>query len=76
MLSAVGHPVAVNPDGLLERHAQSHGWPIVIFSRRTKTVIRRTAAGVASTAIAAGTFAAGLELGTRRGHRRRHRAAV
>ena len=46
MLEAVGHPVAVNPDAKLERHARRHGWPVVIFSQRTKTVIRRTAAGV------------------------------
>ena len=69
MLSAVGHPVAVNPDSKLERHARSHGWPVVIFSRRTKTVVRRTAAGLASAGLAAGTFAAGLELGTRRARR-------
>ena len=61
--SAVGHPVAVNPDGKLERHARTHGWPVVIFSERTKTVIRRTAAGVASTGLAAGTFVAGMEFG-------------
>src|SRR5690606_23830390 len=36
MLSAVGHPVAVNPDSKLERHARTHGWPVVIFSQRTK----------------------------------------
>ncbi len=71
MLSAVGHPVAVNPDSKLERHARAHGWPVVIFSQRTKTVIRRTAAGVASLGLAAGTFAAGLELGTRRAMSRR-----
>jgi HAD superfamily hydrolase (TIGR01490 family) len=70
MLEAVGHPVAVNPDARLERHARDHGWPIVIFSARTKTVIRRTAAGAASTALAAGTFIAGVELGTRRARRR------
>jgi HAD superfamily hydrolase (TIGR01490 family) len=69
MLQAVGHPVAVNPDAKLERHARAHGWPIVIFSQRTKTVIRRTAAGVASTALAAGTFVAGVEVGTRRARR-------
>jgi HAD superfamily hydrolase (TIGR01490 family) len=69
MLRAVGHPVAVNPDSKLERHARAHGWPIVIFSQRTKTVIRRTVAGVASTALAAGGFAAGLEVGTRRARR-------
>lgn len=66
MLSAVGHPVAVNPDSKLERHARAHGWPVVIFSQRTKTVIRRTMVGVASAGLAAGTFAAGVELGTRR----------
>ena len=33
MLSAVGHPVAVNPDGKLERHARANGWPVVVFSR-------------------------------------------
>ena len=69
MLEAVGHPVAVNPDSKLERHARRHGWPVVIFSQRTKTVIRRTVAGVASTGLAIGTFAAGLELGTRRARR-------
>ena len=36
MLEAVGHPVAVNPDSKLERHARRNGWPIVIFSQRTK----------------------------------------
>ncbi len=69
MLSAVGHPVAVNPDSKLERHARRHGWPVVIFSQRTKTVIRRTAAGLASAGLAVGTFAAGLEMGTRRAGR-------
>ena len=69
MLSAVGHPVAVNPDGKLERHARANGWPVVVFSERTKTVIRRTVAGAASTALAAGTFVAGLELGHAAGGR-------
>ena len=66
MLSLVGHPVAVNPDGKLERHARAHGWPVVIFSQRTKTVIRRTMVGVGSTAVAAGTFAAGVKVGMHR----------
>ena len=47
MLSAVGHPVAVNPDSKLERHAREQGWPIVIFSQQTKSVIRRTSSPVA-----------------------------
>jgi len=66
MLSLVGHPVAVNPDGKLERHARAHGWPVVIFSQRTKKVIRRTMVGVGSTAVAAGTFAAGVKVGMHR----------
>lgn len=66
MLNAVGHPVAVNPDKQLAQHARLHGWPIVIFSQRTKTVIRRSAAGLAATGVAAGGFAAGLEFGKRR----------
>lgn len=59
MLTAVGHPVAVNPDAKLERHARRQGWPIVIFSRRTKAVVRRTTEALAATALAAGSFAVG-----------------
>jgi HAD superfamily hydrolase (TIGR01490 family) len=59
MLETVGHPVAVNPDGKLERIAHDHGWPIVIFSRHTKSVIRRTTTGVAAAGVAAVAFAAG-----------------
>ncbi len=29
LLSAVGHPYAVNPDRALRRTARSHGWPIL-----------------------------------------------
>ena len=29
LLEAVGHPVAVDPDPLLARHAQERGWPII-----------------------------------------------
>lgn len=28
LLSAVGHPVVVNPDPMLARHAATHGWPV------------------------------------------------
>lgn len=54
MLGAVGHPVAVNPDSGLERHALGHGWPIVVFSRRSKAVLRRSLTGLGA-ALAAGT---------------------
>ena len=70
MLGAVGHPVAVNPDSTLARHARDQGWPIVTFSQRTKRVIRRSATGLASASVAAGTFALGLKLGSERAARR------
>jgi len=70
MLGAVGHPVAVNPDSTLARHARDHGWPIVTFSQRTKRVIRRSATGLASAGVAAGTFALGVKLGSERASRR------
>ncbi|HEX9259791.1 MAG TPA: HAD family hydrolase [Acidimicrobiales bacterium] len=66
MLEAVGHPIAVNPDGHLERVARQRGWPVVIFRRRTKTVMRRTTAVVAAGATAAGAFVAGVEVGRHR----------
>jgi HAD superfamily hydrolase (TIGR01490 family) len=33
MLSAVGHPTAVNPDRALRRAAAENGWPVLQFSR-------------------------------------------
>jgi HAD superfamily hydrolase (TIGR01490 family) len=66
MLQVVGHPVAVNPDSRLERHARRHGWPIVHFSQRSKQVIRRTVAGVGTTAIAGVSFAVGTKVGARK----------
>jgi HAD superfamily hydrolase (TIGR01490 family) len=66
MLQAVGHPVAVNPDARLARHARAHGWPIVHFSQRTKSVIRRSVAAAAASGIAAGSFAAGTVYAKRR----------
>jgi len=66
MLEAVGHPVAVNPDTKLERIATRRSWPVVIFNRRTKAVIRRTTAGVGTVALAAGSFSAGWKLSARR----------
>ena len=74
MLEAVGHPVAVNPDAKLERHARRNGWPIVIFSQQTKSVVRRTAASVGTIGIAGASFAAGIAVaGSRDAKRRRRR---
>jgi HAD superfamily hydrolase (TIGR01490 family) len=61
MLRAVGHPVAVNPDAKLERVAGEKGWPVVVFHRRTKAVIRRTTQAVGAVGLAAGGFATGLK---------------
>ena len=66
MLDAVGHPVAVNPDAKLERHARRHGWPIVIFSQQTKSVLRRTAASIATVGVAGAGFVAGTVVTNRR----------
>ena len=63
MLQAVGHPVAVNPDTKLARHARAHGWPMVNFSQRTKSVIRRSVTAAGATAIACASFAAGARYG-------------
>jgi HAD superfamily hydrolase (TIGR01490 family) len=65
MLEAVGHPVAVNPDGTLARVAHDHGWPIVIFRRRTRRVVRRTTALVGAAAMAGTAFAGGVAVGKR-----------
>ena len=71
MLEAVWHPVAVNPDTRLERHARRHGWPIVIFSQRTKSVIRRSVSTAATVGIAGAGFLAGVKLGRQPPRRRR-----
>jgi phosphoserine phosphatase len=33
LLEAVGHPVAVDPDDVLERHARRRGWPVLKLER-------------------------------------------
>jgi hypothetical protein len=66
MLSAVGHPVVVNPDSRLERHARQHGWPVVHFRQQTRTVARRGLIITAGLGLAAGAFAIGAAAGARR----------
>jgi len=63
MLDAVGHPVAVNPDHMLETIAYHRGWPIVEFSRTRKKVIKRTTAISGATLVAAGAYAVGRRHG-------------
>jgi HAD superfamily hydrolase (TIGR01490 family) len=63
MLEVVGHPVAVNPDSELADLAHERGWPVVIFSRKTK---QRMAVGFGS-AIAVGAGLGSYLLGRRHG---------
>jgi HAD superfamily hydrolase (TIGR01490 family) len=63
MLELVGHPVAVNPDGPLESVAHQRGWPIVIFARRTKKVVKTTTASVGAVSLAGATYALGRRHG-------------
>ncbi|MGI9051925.1 MAG: HAD family hydrolase [Ilumatobacteraceae bacterium] len=65
MLEAVGHPVAVNPDGRLARRARLNAWPVVHFSQRTKSVLRRSFTAAGASAIAGVSFAAGTRYGRR-----------
>lgn len=37
MLSAVGNPTAINPDGKLRKVAREHGWPMKEFRKRRKS---------------------------------------
>lgn len=42
ILSSVGHPVAINPDLRLRRHAREVGWPVREFRGRRRTAARRS----------------------------------
>jgi HAD superfamily hydrolase (TIGR01490 family) len=48
LLSVVGHPVAINPDSKLRRHARAHNWPVYDFrsGRRAATWGLRAATGM------------------------------
>jgi hypothetical protein len=58
MLSAVGHPVAVNPDPTLRAHARENDWKIRDFRRREQ--FKRVALPALS---GAGGIAVGLAIG-------------
>lgn len=64
MLSAVGHPVAVNPDAALERLARDAGWQILRLDRLGLKL--RLAGALAVAATASATTAAVLQRGGRR----------
>jgi HAD superfamily hydrolase (TIGR01490 family) len=52
MLRAVGHPVAVNPDAVLERVARAEGWRIMRFEKLARRL--KIAAGAAALALLGG----------------------
>jgi HAD superfamily hydrolase (TIGR01490 family) len=66
MMEMVGHPVAVNPDRPLEAVAHQRGWPVVIFSRRTKQVVKTTTAVGGAFSLASATYALGRRHGRQR----------
>ncbi len=61
MLSLVGRPIAVNPDGALRDHARDNDWPIRDFRRRA--YMRRAAPGIAAGAGVAAGMTLGYALG-------------
>jgi HAD superfamily hydrolase (TIGR01490 family) len=63
MLELVGHPVAVNPDRGLEALARTRGWPIVIFSRRTKRILTASTLAGSMLGLAASAYGMGLHRG-------------
>ncbi|MFI8079512.1 HAD family hydrolase [Kitasatospora sp. NPDC086009] len=67
MLSLVGHPYVVNPDGALRRHARAQGWRVRDFRTGRKAALVGLPAA-AALGVAAGATAAGIAL------QRRHRA--
>lgn len=66
MMELVGHPVAVNPDSELGSIAHERGWPVVVFSKRTKRALALSSVGLGT---AAATGAAYL-IGRRHGRSR------
>ena len=70
MLSLVGHPVAVNPDAQLRRHARANGWEIRDFRTGRKAAKVGVPAAAGAGAVAGG-IAVGLAV-----HRRRNTSAL
>lgn len=59
MLRAVGHPVAVNPDGALMKVARAEGWRVMRFDRLGLRLKVGAAVGTVALAGAVGGWAAG-----------------
>jgi len=69
MLTAVGRPVAVNPDGALRRAARERGWEIRDF-RTGRKAARIAVPAAAGAGVVVGAVVAGLALRRRRALRR------
>jgi HAD superfamily hydrolase (TIGR01490 family) len=76
LLSAVGHPTAVNPDRALRRVAQERGWPVLIFAHPValRARFRRQArlgalVATAVVGVLSGALGAGLTIRQRRDRR-------
>ncbi len=54
MLSSVGCPVAINPDGALRSHARAQGWPIRDYRIRGKESVRKGVPAAAAAGLVAG----------------------
>jgi HAD superfamily hydrolase (TIGR01490 family) len=54
MLSTVGFPVAVNPDGHLRAHARTQGWPIRDYRLRGRESVRKGVPAAAAAGAAVG----------------------
>jgi HAD superfamily hydrolase (TIGR01490 family) len=54
MLSSVGCPVAINPDGPLRSHAKAQGWPIRDYRIRGKESVRKGVPAAAAAGLVAG----------------------
>jgi HAD superfamily hydrolase (TIGR01490 family) len=72
MLRAVGHPVAVNPDGALEKIARAEGWRIMRFDR-LGPLLKVGVATLAVALVGGGGGYAAARLRPQRGLRRRLR---
>ncbi|HEV2771691.1 MAG TPA: HAD family hydrolase [Thermoleophilaceae bacterium] len=70
MLRLVGHPVAVNPDAVLEEVARAEGWQILRFEKLGRR-LRIAAAGAAVAVLGGGGGYAVARLKPRHGWRRR-----
>lgn len=63
MMQLVGHPVAVNPDSELGAVAAQRGWPVVIFSRKTKRALAFGGLGSGTIAVAVVAYLIGRRHG-------------